>query len=108
MNIQEANKMIAEFMEVDSHIHKGLCNIKKSNCLGYSIATYHSSWDALMPVIFKLKQEVQFICFSKSQAQELVDDIDDSISYCQGISVTHECVVAFIKELNQEKNKSHE
>ena len=87
MNIQEANKLIAEFM-------------------GGS-ADYHSSWDALMPVIVKLKQEVQFICFSPSQAQELVDDIDDSISYCQGILVTHECVVAFIKQLNQEKNKSN-
>ena len=87
MNIEEANKLIAEFM-------------------GGS-AEYHSSWDALMPVIVKLKQEVQFICFSPSQAQELVDDIDDSISYCQGILVTHECVVAFIKQLNQEKNKSN-
>ena len=87
MNIEEANKLIAEFM-------------------GGS-AEYHSSWDALMPVIVKIKQEVQFICFSPSQAQELVDDIDDSISYCQGILVTHECVVAFIKQLNQEKNKSN-
>ena len=87
MKIEEANKLIAEFM-------------------GGS-ADYHSSWDALMPVIVKLKQEVQFICFSPSQAQELVDDIDDSISYCQGILVTHECVVAFIKQLNQEKNKSN-
>jgi len=87
MNIQEANKLIAEFMD--------------------GSAEYHSSWDALMPVIVKLKQEVQFICFSPSQAQELVDDIDDSISYCQGILVTHECVVAFIKQLNQEKNKSN-
>ena len=87
MNIEEANKLIAEFM-------------------GGS-AEYHSSWDALMPVIVKIKQEVQFICFSPSQAQELVDDIDDSISYCEGIQVTHECVVAFIKQLNQEKNKSN-
>ena len=87
MSIEEANKMIAEFM-------------------GGS-ADYHSSWDALMPVIVKLKQEVQFICFSPSQAQELVDDIDDSIRYCEGILVTHECVVAFIKQLNQEKNKSN-
>ena len=87
MKIEEANKLIAEFM-------------------GGS-AEYHSSWDALMPVIVKLKQEVQFICFSPSQAQELVDDIDDSIRYCEGILVTHECVVAFIKQLNQEKNKSN-
>lgn len=90
MNIQEANKLIAEFM--------GHHPVEDR---------YHISWDALMPVIVKLKQEVQFICFSKGQAQELVDDIDDSIRYCQGISVTHECVVAFIKELNQEKNKSN-
>ena len=86
MNIQEANKLIAEFMD--------------------GSAEYHSSWDALMPVIVKLKQEVQFICFSQGQAQELVDDIDDSIRYCEGILVTHECVMAFIKQLNQDKQSN--
>ena len=86
MNIEEANKLIAKFMD--------------------GSAEYHSSWDALMPVIVKLKQEVQFICFSQGQAQELVDDIDDSIRYCEGIQVTHECVVAFIKQLNQDKQSN--
>ena len=86
MNIEEANKLIVEFMD--------------------GSAEYHSSWDALMPVIVKLKQEVQFICFSQGQAQELVDDIDDSIRYCEGILVTHECVMAFIKQLNQDKQSN--
>ena len=105
MNIQEANKLIAEFMGLvvsdrDNYTSELHTNVDAD-------LNYHTSWDWLMPVIVKLKQEVQFICFSHGQAQELVDIIDDSIRYCQGISVTHECVVAFIKELNQEKNKSN-
>ena len=102
MKIEEANKLIAEFMGVYSEE-----NGYDYTEIGNRGVWYHTSWDWLMPVIVKLKQEVQFICFSPSQAQELVDDIDDSISYCQGILVTHECVVAFIKQLNQEKNKSN-
>ena len=92
MNIEEANKLIVEFMG-NGHRHT-------------SQDKYHASWDWLMPVIVKLKQEVQFICFSQGQAQELVDDIDDSIRYCEGVLVTHECVMAFIKQLNQDKQSN--
>ena len=101
MNIQEANKLIAEFMGVYSEE-----NGYDYTEIGNRGVCYHTSWDWLMPVIVKLKQEVQFICFSQGQAQELVDDIDDSIRYCEGILVTHDCVVAFIKQLNQDKQSN--
>ena len=91
MKIEEANKLIAEFMGVYSEE-----NGYDYTEIGNRGVWYHTSWDWLMPVIVK-----------QIQPTEVVQDRNDSNIYCKDIVVTHECVVAFIKQLNQEKNKSN-
>lgn len=66
MKPQEANKLIAEFM--GSYI---------------DAPRYHLSWDALMPVIIKLKSiDRDWI---DGEAQHIIDDIDDALTCCWGI-----------------------
>ena len=85
MNPMEANKLIAKFM-IDNPI---------------DAPRYHLFWDALMPVITKLKNlDPDWI----DEAQHLIDYIDYALTCCGGIRSVHEYTVIAIMDYNEWKS----
>ncbi len=89
MKLQEANKLIAEFM--------GHHPVEDR---------YHTSWDALMPVITKLKVQATEVDHDwvDEEAQHIIDDIDDALTCCYGIDEVHRCTVEAIVNYNKWKD----
>ena len=87
MKTQEANKLIAEFMDVD--------------LIEGQLGEYHTSWDWLMPVITKLK----FIDpdWIDGEAQHIIDQIDDGLTCCWGIEDVYRYTVEAIMNYNEYK-----
>ena len=83
MKTQEANKLIAEFMDVD--------------LIEGQLGEYHTSWDWLMPVITKLK----FIDPDWIEEEfHIIDDIDDALTCCWGIEDVYRYTVEAIMNYN--------
>ena len=87
MKPQEANKLIAEFMDVD--------------LIEGQLGEYHTSWDWLMPVITKLK----FIDPDWIEEEfHIIDDIDDALTCCWGIEDVCRYTVEAIMNYNEYKS----
>tara|TARA_R100000353_G_scaffold160177_1_gene119804 strand:+ start:258 stop:521 length:264 start_codon:yes stop_codon:yes gene_type:complete len=87
MKPQEANKLIAEFMG-DIYRHT-------------SEDKYHASWDWLMPVITRLKQEHDWF---DEEGQWIIDDIDNGLTCCWGIDEVYRSTVEAIVNFNEWKS----
>ena len=75
MKPQEANKLIAEFMGSSLN---GLESWQYEEEL-----QYHTSWDWLMPVTYKVKNiDPDWI---NEGGQHIIDDIDNALTCCWGI-----------------------
>ncbi len=83
MNTTENNKLIAEFMGIDQ---VDIDTWLETN----SNLHYHTSWDWLMPVIQKSRQENRLDYF---------DIVYYALEECD-INITYKAVVEFIKEYN--------
>jgi len=82
----EANDLIAEFM----------------GCDPLYAERYHLFWDALMPVITKLKSiDADWV---DQEAQHIIDDIDDALTCCWGIDEVHRYTVEAIMNYNEYKS----
>ena len=96
--MKENNKLVAEFMGLDSFkdslasLHQGKINVDVDV---YEQAQYHTSWDWLMPVIEKC------LVGEAEQSEEIsnttIKNIYDGIC-SQDISFAYKSVVEFIKE----------
>lgn len=90
------NKLIAEFMgnpTIFNTIHDAtLYQVKEQGNMTYHVdeLQYHTSWDWLMPVLLKCRQENQL---------EYFDRVYYAIEMCD-IKITYEAVVEFIKNQN--------
>lgn len=86
--MEKNNKLIAEFMGAEWHkdFFKDVCIISPSN-ISYK---FHTSWDWLMPVLQKCRQE---------NPLEYFDRVYYAIEMCD-INVTYKAVVQFIKNQN--------
>jgi hypothetical protein len=91
----ENNKLIAEFMRLDTEVfNTGLLNYNHNN-VWYEEheLSYNVSWDWLMPVVEK--------CRVQSNAEDSYwEAIYYSLEGCD-IDVTHHAVVEFIKQYNE-------
>lgn len=91
--MEKNNKLIAEFMGLDSFkdslasLHQGKINVDVDV---YEQAQYHTSWDWLMPVVKKCRQDNRL---------EYFDFVYYAIEMCD-INVTYKAVVEFIKNQN--------
>ena len=92
--MEKNNKLIAEFMEVHEIMHDEYSEYDfADNTLDVvheDDLQYHSSWDWLMPVIQKCRQENRL---------EYFDRVYYAIEECD-INVTYKAVVEFIKNQN--------
>jgi len=77
----ENNKLIAEFMGMEDHQEMG----------EYFAPNYHKSWDCLMSVLQKCRQENQL---------EYFDKVYYALEECD-INLTYKAVVEFIKQYNK-------
>ena len=90
------NKLIAEFMgnpTIFNPIHDAtLYQVKEQSNMTYHIdeLEYHTSWDWLMPVVQKCRQENRL---------EYFDFVYYAIETCD-INITYKAVVEFIKNQN--------
>ena len=90
------NKLIAEFMgnpTIFNPIHDAtLYQVKEQSNMTYHIdeLEYHTSWDWLMPVVKKCRQDNRL---------EYFDFVYYAIEMCD-INVTYKAVVEFIKNQN--------
>ena len=88
MKPQEANKLIAEFMDVD--------------LIEGQLGEYHTSWDWLMPVTYKVKNiDPDWI---NEGGQHIIDDIDNALTCCWGIGEVHQFTVEAIMYYNEYKS----
>ncbi len=92
---KENNKLIAEFMGLDSFkdslasLYQGKINIDIDV---YEQAQYHTSWDWLMPVVAKCEH---------INSRRIREEIGDRNIYGANIDIVHEAVVEFIKWYNE-------
>ena len=94
------NKLIAEFMG-----YPKIANDEDKRDYLEDCVKYHDSWDWLMPVITHCKNiNPEWV---NENGQHLIDNIDDAISCCYGIDDTYEAVIEFIKQYNNERNRSN-
>ena len=86
--MEKNNKLIAEFMGAEWHkdFFKDVCIVSPSN-ISYK---FHTSWDWLMPVVQKCRQDNRL---------EYFDFVYYAIEMCD-INVTYKAVVEFIKNQN--------
>jgi len=121
MNIQENNKLIAEFMDIDTsgkdiyiHEHERLVRVPyeytcEESCL-YTLETlkYHKSWDWLMPVVEKINYKVAdtWRIVQIGIGTKYVDvtnfNTSDLFYYNTGNNIedTYNCCIDVIKALN--------
>ena len=94
MNTQENNKLIAKFMGIAPN-EAGVYHISKHK--GYSLENllYHTSWDWLMPVVNKCRNE-------SNPEDSHWEAIYYSLEDCDR-DVTHHAVVEFINQYNKQK-----
>ena len=85
LQLAEANKLIAEFMDHHPYVDR-----------------YHISWDALMPVITKIKS----IDSRWLELCLLIDDIDNALACCSSIRNVHHYTVLAIKDYYEYKGKN--
>lgn len=86
LQLIEANNLIAEFMDHHPYVDR-----------------YHISWDALMPVINKLK----FIDpIWIDEEFHIIDDIDNALTCCSSIRNVHHYTVLAIKDYYEYKGKN--
>jgi hypothetical protein len=104
MNTKENNRLIAEFMGEKTITIDELKSILKENRENGLIHTpqayveddlkYHSSWDWLMPVVSKCREE-------SNEEDSHWEAIYYSLEGCD-INVTYQAVVEFIKQYNNQ------
>lgn len=88
MKPQEANKLIAEFMNVD--------------LIEGQLGEYHTSWDWLMPVIYKVK--IIDYDWIDQEGHHTVDHIDHALTCCFGIDEVYRYTVEAIMNYNEWKS----
>ena len=102
-NIQENNKIIAEFMDAKVTDVKGLQKPIYYPIMGKSVYVdklkYHSSWDWLMPVVKKC-----LIGEAETNRPNLVSNIYESLVNLE-INLVYKHIIEFIKWYN-EQNKA--
>ena len=102
-NIQENNKIIAEFMGAKVTDVKGLQKPIYYPIMGKSVYVdklkYHSSWDWLIPVVKKC-----LIGEAETNRPDLVSNIYESLVNLE-IDLVYKDIIEFIKWYNQQ-NKS--
>jgi hypothetical protein len=102
MNTTENNKLIAEFMGYETYEHTDnvAIRLEEGNGLstdyGHVHTKYHTSWDWLMPVVYKIK-------WLEDIEEEKTEDIDAGLTNAL-LEQTFEAVVEFIKFYNENKN----
>lgn len=106
---EEGNRLIAEFDGWQSNKYHNLPNklhkMEAGEEVGIAISQleYHLSWDALMPVVEKIKKKYSFqMAFSKNLSIVSVYDYDAEYQICQErgaspIETTRDCIVKFIQ-----------
>ena len=102
----ESNKLIAEFMGLDSFkdslasLHQGKINVDVDV---YEQAQYHTSWDWLMPVVQKIESlgYVFTIQGGKAEYNEMISKPKIFIAKDK-MSSTYKAVVKFINQLNNQ------
>ena len=105
MKPQEANKLIAEFMEVHEIMHDGYSEYdfddNTLDVVAEDELQYHTSWDWLMPVIDKLK----FIDSDWIHEEfHIIDDIDNALTCCSGFDEVYRYTVEAIMNYNEYKS----
>lgn len=96
MNTTKNNKLIAEFMGIESFkdslasLHNGKINVSIDI---YEQAKYHTSWDWLMPVVER--------CYDNGAEGEEIGDITHALLDCD-IKSTYQAVVQFINQYNNQ------
>jgi len=90
--MEKNNKLIAEFMGLKEHEGSYYLPLYNSGDWVPDVELeYHTSWDWLMPVVKKCRQDNRL---------EYFDFVYYAIEMCD-INVTYKAVVEFIKEYNQ-------
>ena len=97
MNTLENNKLIAEFMGIESYPYRGytMFIFDDNNHRTDVDLHYHTSWDWLMPVVEK--------CMRTGDNTHEWDALYDALSTVNKAYI-HEAVVEFIKSYNENKN----
>ncbi len=95
--IIEENKAIAEFMQVHDFVKYGFDD------KGHSYLTYHKSWNALIPVVEKVKSTHLKEPIFGTGIIGILTRVDNALVQCN-IEATWLAVVEFIKWHNQIKH----
>jgi hypothetical protein len=112
MNTTENNKLIAEFMGVEttSDATNSMYHYE-GNSIGRNLH-YHNSWDWLMPVVEKIESDerydvdiLQYGTRIRENQKNIVSNIAD-ISFDKKIEHTYDAVVEFINQLNNNNYES--
>lgn len=110
-NIQENNKLIAEFIGGEYTANEKIISLPRfMKCDHYDregilmvglvltkALRFHESWDWLMPVVQKCKDNQVF------GSQYLIDQIDNVLTCDCQIELLYEAVIEFIKWYNENK-----
>lgn len=105
MTMEKRNKLIAEFLGYDTSKHwwynlkEGLPAVKEETC------KYNSSWNELMPVIYKINHGCGYVGLNSTETKSYVD-LWQKITYglCNvDINLTYEAVVKYIEWYNNQK-----
>lgn len=119
--ILEGNKLIAEFMGIETKVYSDTPTITFWNFRNHmkkeSEMKYHSSWDWIMPVLAKIEKmgcivEISFslvvfcrICAIGKKEDRATNFIADNNGGLEPIVAAYKAVVEFIKWHNNEQTK---